>query len=59
MSPFKALNVLRSTLKSMQNLMGSQCNKNLDRDQAGHFPVGLVLIARKLWEEKPIKKRAE
>ena len=32
------------------------CNKNLDRDQAGHVPVGLVSIAQKLWEQ-PIKKR--
>ena len=35
------------------------CNDYIDRDQAGHFPVGLVSIAQKLWEEKLIKKHAE
>ena len=37
-------------------IMKKFCNKHIDRDQAGHFPVGLVLIAQKLWEEKPVKK---
>ena len=50
--PWKTLNIME-----INGNIEKLCNKNLDRDQAGHFPVGLVSIARKLWEEKPVKKR--
>ena len=49
--PWKTLNIME-----INGNIEKLCNKNLNWDQAGHFPVGLVSIARKLWEEKPVKK---
>ena len=45
--PWKTLNITEIN-RNIEKL----CNKNLE-----HFPVGLVSIVRKLWEEKPVKKR--
>ena len=49
---WKTLNI-----SEINGSIGKIYNKHIDRDQAGHFPVDLVLIARNCGRRSPSKHR--